>query len=77
MSSADAAVNDVRCYCQWKCQNLPDESREEPLRTGSVRVLRDTETNMWRCHLILKVQPTQPTHNFPVLRQFAIYYVTA
>jgi len=62
-----SAVSDVRCCCQWRCQNLPDERREEPLRTGSVRVVNDVESNMWRCHLILKVQPLQPIHNFPVL----------
>jgi len=72
MPNSDAAINDVCCHCQWRCQNLPDESREEPLRTGSVRVLRDTETKMWRCQLILKVQPSQPIHNFPVLVHFVV-----
>jgi len=63
---SSSPISDVCCHCHWKCQNLPDESREQPLRTGSVRVLKDTETNVWRCHLILKVQPDRPSHNFPV-----------
>jgi len=67
MSNADAAVNSAHCYCEWRCQNLPDESQQEKFRAGSVRVLKDAETNMWRCQLILKVKPSQPAHNFPVL----------
>jgi len=69
MSNGDAAGMDVRCCCEWRCQNLPDASREEKNRTGQVRVVKDAETNIWRCHLILKVQPSQPTHNFSVLNE--------